>query len=439
MKAFAYIVLISTTIIQSSLIYLNNANAKGLSRNAKQELVAVGINKYLGKFSPISSHPHLDDWVQHNFDPQEGEGPICIAGEPYSVFTRKRNPRKLMIYLQGGGACWNGVAQCTVSATAQAPTSSQRGIFASQSVDGSIENDFDDWSVVYLPYCDGSVFAGDNTVEADPNFGARHHRGLRNLSAGIDLAFQLFPHPRKVLLAGSSAGGVGAITFSPFLARLTFGNHIDLYVLSDAGPSAGQAELASAAAAARANDWQFSKFYPQSCVDQGLCDETKQQTGIIRWGLQNDSTIRQAYYGTDGDLTNIQFSSINIPGNPPVFPLDQSGYRAILDQEYGGIQADFPRRFRRYIISGDNPTCNNFAAYTHTALQGGGTAQFGCPDIDLYFDLKSNGLPLYRWISDFVLREEYELLIRVFPWFNKFIKNEWSDTVEPFSAAVPLP
>ena len=69
----------------------------------------------------------------------------------------------------------------------------------------SPDNPFADYSIVYLPYCDGSVFSGDNdVVDANFPFGpVRFHRGLRNLTAGIDLAKSEFPHPGRIMVAGS--------------------------------------------------------------------------------------------------------------------------------------------------------------------------------------------------------------------------------------------
>ena len=56
-------------------------------------------------------------WTKHDFDPNyvpdgtyplgvRPDGPVCIAGTNYSVFTRQGDPKKLLIFLQGGGACW---------------------------------------------------------------------------------------------------------------------------------------------------------------------------------------------------------------------------------------------------------------------------------------------------------------------------------------------
>jgi hypothetical protein len=386
-----------------------NAQKNGLNSQAAKELQDVGVDKYLGAFTPVSSEPFNGDWTKHTFDSDGGDGPICIAGTDYSVFTKAGNPEKLLIFLQGGGACWESFPSCNVTAEAQFPPPAAflPGIFAPTSQDGSIPNDIGNWSVVYLPYCDGSVFGGDNDVENDPNFGTRRHRGLRNLSAGMDVARAEFGKKlEKVLVAGSSAGGVGTAAFAPFLARFLYGNNVELFVFNDAGPLALDPEGRPDAAAARAADWDFAKFYPESCTE---CDPAGQQTEIVQWRLDNDSTIRESFYETDADLTNRGFASANTPG-APVGVLTQSDYRDILDAEHGALNAAHPDRYKRFIVSGGALPLG--VVFSHTALQSN----------DRFYGLEANGVPLYQWTNDFVK-----------PPGNRSV---WDDNVEAF---VPFP
>jgi hypothetical protein len=378
------------------------ADPPGLSSQALEELADAGVNKYLGDFTPVSSQDVGDGWTKHSFDPDGGDGPICIAGTDFSAFTRAGNPAKLLIMLQGGGACWQDFYRCNIFAEAQEPPVARIGIWDFDSKD----NPFADYSIVYMPYCDGSVFGGDNDV-VDANFPGgpvRFHRGLRNVSAGMDLAKATFPHASRITVAGSSAGGVGAAAFTPFLARFLYGNTVQhLTVFNDAGPIA--INLAAAdAVAARDADWQFAQFYPASCTE---CSATGQQTEIVKWRLDNDSTIREAFYETDGDATNIGFASANLPGFfdplPPIIPfpsgLSQTQYRALILETHGALNAAHPDRYKRFIVSGDS---------SHTALQS-----------SRFYTFDADGVPLNEWTDDFVSPRPF-----------------WVDIVEDF---VPLP
>jgi hypothetical protein len=346
---------------------------KGLGGDAFDELSDAGVDKYLGAFTPFVSTDVGDGWTKHTFNPDGGNGPICIAGTPFSAFTRAGNPNKLLIFEQGGGACWQDFYNCNVLSEAQEPPTARVGIWDFDAHD----NPFRDYSIVYMPYCDGSVFSGDNDV-FDPAFGAaigvpeavvRFHRGLRNQSAGMDLAMATFPDAQKITVAGSSAGAVGATAFAPFLARFLYGNNVKLTVFNDAGPvtvnlaAVGDIE-------ARANDWQFGQFYPSSCTD---CDDLGQSTAIIEWRLDNDSEIREAFYETDSDLTNRFFMDLLA---------DPVGFRDLVVTEHGLLNAAHPDRYKRFIVSGDT---------SHTALQS-----------PLFYVQEADGALLNEWTHDFL-------------------------------------
>ena len=360
-----------------------NQVARGLNPQAAAELQAAGLDKYLGEFTPVASTDVGDGWTKHTFDPDGGDGPICIAGTPYSAFTRQGNPSRLLIFEQGGGACWQDFYFCNILAEAQEPPVARVGIWDFDSKD----NPFADYSIVYMPYCDGSTFSGDNDV-VDPNFPfgpVRFHRGLRNQSAAMDLAKSMFPHASRITVAGSSAGGVGAAGFAPFLARFVFGNTTKLTVFNDAGPVA--INLADVPGImARAADWAFGQFFPASCND---CDDMGQGTAIIKWRLDNDSTIREAFYETDADFTNRFF--LNVP--------TQGQYRSLIVDEHGMINMLHPDRYKRFIVSGDG---------SHTALQS-----------PLFYSQDANGVLLNEWTDDFLVPRPF-----------------WVDIVEDF---VPFP
>ena len=375
MKTIRCTLLCACLLLASAAVFgqPNERHPHGLNPQATAELEDAGVNKYVGEFTPAVSFPVSEGWVKHTFDPDAGNGPICIAGTAFSVFTKARNPANVLIMLQGGGACWQDFYNCNVLSEMQEPPPPQVGIWD----DTSGLNPIDDWSVVYMPYCDGSVFSGDNDV-FDPAFGAaigvpeavvRFHRGLRNVTAGIDLAKSMFPRASRIMLAGSSAGGVGAAGFAPFLARMAYGNNKKLTVFNDAGPVAiNLAETGSIAA--RANDWRFGQFYPASCT---ACSDMGQGTEIIKWRLDNDSTIREAFYSADFDLTNRFFLNML---------LDPLGYRNLIISEHGAIHNLHPDRYKRFIQA------NRFS---HTALQ--------TPD----FYETADGVPLFDWLDDFLV------------------------------------
>ena len=383
----------------------DNNRKNGLNREAKQDLVQSGMTQYLGRFTPAISSDVGDGWSKHTYAPNFiGDGPLCIAGTPYSVFTKAKDPEKLLVFMQGGGACWQDFYFCNILSEDQEPPAPPFGIWSDTSDfnTGDLENPLADYSVVYMPYCDGSVFIGDRDV-VDPNFPfgpVRFHRGLENASAGVDMAKAMFPDAKRIVVAGSSAGGVGGASFAPFLVRMSFGNSRQLSVINDAGPVAANLNDV-AGIAARAIDWEFDKFFPASCTD---CSAVGQQTAIIKWRLDNDSSIRESFYSTDGDATDRFF--LNVP--------TQEMYRELIVTEHGLLNAAHPSRYKRFIRSGDD---------SHTALQ----------DPFLFYYGTANGVPFFEWIADFVKpgSRAYRENDKGGP-----KKNAWVDIVEDF---VPLP
>jgi hypothetical protein len=404
-----------------------SAGPPGLNADAEQELRDAGVDKYLGTSVSVESDHGV--WTKHTFDPDGGDGPICIAGTPYSVFTKAGDPQKVLIFLQGGGACWQGFYNCNILADAQAPPEEPPfpGVFDSSSPD----NVFADYSVVYMPYCDGSAFGGDNdVVDANFPFGpVRFHRGVRNVSAGMEVAADTFPKAKTVTVMGHSAGGVGVAAFAPFLARFVYGNKTKLTVHNDAGPIAvnlgagsppgtgtfpfGCFDVPCLSVVARAFDWQFAQFYPLSCILDGRCNPFGQQTGIIDWRLDNDSTIREAFYETDSDRTNRFFAQ----GDGSL--MDPVAYRDLILTEHGALNDAHPKRYKRFIVSADD---------THGAVQvTAPTPNFPFPQPFSFYTREANGVLLSEWTAEFVWNGDGDSQGGI-----------WNDIVEDY-IPVPIP
>lgn len=422
-----YTRLVTGLTVILTVLFLTGANAdddeSGLNAEAMAELEDAGVDKYLGTSQSVASD--YGEWTKHEFNPNyvpdasypvglRPDGPVCIAGTNYSVFTREGDRKKLLIFLQGGGACWQGFYNCNILGDVQSPPANgpYPGVFDPNSPD----NPFADHSVVYMPYCDGSTFGGDNDVN-DENFPfapTRHHRGLRNVSAGMDVAADMFPDAKQITVMGHSAGGVGVAAFTPFLARFVFGNNTKLTVYNDAGPiavnlgtppGAGGPDIPWLSVFARQNDWQFQQFYPQSCIDDGRCNAFGQQTGIIDWRLENDTTIREGFYETDSDGTNRFFAQ----GDGTL--MDPQVYRDLILTEHGALNEAYPRRYKRFIVSGDD---------THGAVQvTASTPNFPTQPF-LFYTQQANGTMLTEWATEF---------IRIGARQSKF---GWKDIVEDY-------
>jgi hypothetical protein len=152
---------------------------------------------------PITAPAERWTWVDF---PQSACGNGSPTGLGVNLTTRSTD---VIIYLQGGGACWSQVT-CSLGFASDLdgydgaqfagdPTRGQ-GPFNR----GMTTNPFRDASYVFIPYCTGDVHAGDTVAP----YGI-HHKGAANVRVFLDRLKETFPGQRRIFVVGVSAGGYG--------------------------------------------------------------------------------------------------------------------------------------------------------------------------------------------------------------------------------------
>jgi hypothetical protein len=180
---------------------------------------------------PQASH----DWVELAPQAIEIDGrliePTC-SGAPgsdpaYRFWARRGTVNALVIFFDGGGACWDDVT-CAVPMLAHEEGRGE-GFYKAELMPGDdprrMSGVFDldnpanpvrDWSFVFVPYCTGDVHSGANdAIYHDPDTGEPytiHHRGADNFRVVLAWIRANFTAPDEILVTGSSAGAYGAAT-----------------------------------------------------------------------------------------------------------------------------------------------------------------------------------------------------------------------------------
>jgi hypothetical protein len=296
-----------------------------LDAAATTELLEIGTQQYRGR-AVVASEEAVGSSMRVRFDAKSG--PICLRGTDYNAFYRDRGADKTLIILDGGGACWTGLCPAEPNADTEPYA---RGV-ASETPD----NPFRDWNVVFAPYCDGSIFWGDNEVlEADG--GIRYQHGRQNLAAALDLAEHHFGDSRQVMLFGFSAGGFGTIPAS-LQVRLRFPT-ADLFVVNDSGPGVYNPDQPDVIER-RLEEWKFAQTIPPSCTS---CDAGHAQfSELVGWFLERDPNTRLSilsYY--EDAVIGQRFNQ-----------LDGPAYKALMLHETTKLHDAFPKRVQRYLLSG---------------------------------------------------------------------------------------
>lgn len=299
------------------------------------EFHSQGGGRYLGAFPPD------EEDLLENGDAVLGwtsvlDGPGCLRGTPYRASWRAGDGENLVVFLQGGGACWSDFCFVVEQAGAGIP---RLDVFepTTSPVAG--------WDTMYLPYCDGSLFAGDADIDDDGD-GApdRYHRGLRNLSAALDAARMRAPNPRRILLAGSSGGGFGTLLAPALVRRLWPDVPVD--VVNDAGVGITRPGD-DAFVAGLLEEWNVAGLVPRSCVD---CVSDGHLTGLIDWALREDPSLRVGAFSSTRDAV-IAGLFLRVAG---------ADFETALRSELGALHDAHPARFQPFIVEGD----------LHTALLG---------------------------------------------------------------------
>lgn len=292
------------------------------------------------------------------------EGSRCAQGATAGIGIRRgTDPEDLLIYLQGGGACWNrgtcapshaqfgpvcyygenlclfegegGAKPLSVHVATRDPfPANGQGAFVNDlAVLDRTEllratlpgNPFRGATAIYVPYCTGDLHVGDASVEFDVRAGIGapitkrpfHFAGAANMALYLEELKARFPQTKRIWLTGASAGGYGA-TFHFERVRAAFPD-AEVHLLADSAPLIQPHWWAEAKAL-----WQPA--FPEACDD---CDD-----GLPQWmehvldGSGPRHRVALLAYANDATLAYYFFGGVGPEAvlNPPT-----GAYRSALD------------------------------------------------------------------------------------------------------------
>ncbi|MGJ3239350.1 MAG: pectin acetylesterase-family hydrolase [Anaerolineae bacterium] len=153
---------------------------------------------------------------------------VCAFGDDFGFFVHPGDETRLTIHLQVGGGCWDA-ATCQpgglfTQSINPAAFDEPVGIFDMTDE----ENPLTGFSHVVIPSCNADVHLGSYTTTFEPieledgtmteplefNF-----LGFTNASAVLDWVYATYPDAEQVVITGASAGSVGSIYHTPYIAN----------------------------------------------------------------------------------------------------------------------------------------------------------------------------------------------------------------------------
>ncbi len=158
----------------------------------------------------------------------------CRDGSTAGVSVNMNSASKnVMIFLQGGGACFDATT-CGLNpanASTQKTGGGNVGVFDRTNADNPVK----DWNYVFVPYCTGDSHIGTNANGTISGVaGTQQFVGRLDMEAYLNRIVPTFKDATEVVLTGVSAGGFGAAS-NEYLVQRAFGT-IPVAMIDDSGP-----------------------------------------------------------------------------------------------------------------------------------------------------------------------------------------------------------
>jgi hypothetical protein len=153
----------------------------------------------------------------------------CAHGTDYVFYVHPGAPERLLVYLYGGGACWDAEG-CEAGSdlytdSIRPDRHDPRRLHGMLAVDRA-DNPFRDHTLVAVPVCTGDVHLGDRDTEYRIEAGdgsvrtfTIRHRGQVNVMSVVAWLQHNLPGPSEIFVAGSSAGSLAVPFYADLLAR----------------------------------------------------------------------------------------------------------------------------------------------------------------------------------------------------------------------------
>ena len=292
--------------------------------------------------------------------------PICMNSTPYHFFARRGTVNKLVMYYQGGGACWEkltcSVPACDTNVDPDGNDNPNRatGGFADRN---NPSNPFRDWHTVFVSYCGCDIHFGDSAQ--DYVFGPEdgmplhvEHRGFHNAKVVEKWAREHFLAPDEVFVTGSSAGAYGAWFHAPLLHDVW--PRARFHVLADAGNGVITQNFLED----YFPNWNFEANLPADLPEiQRVFDEGSGIPGYTEAVANEFPDTNWAHYTTafdGGSGGQTGFYNLMLNDNDPIAALSwwngSCDFNEVMRDQAIATAAAVPRNFRYYIGTGSRHT-----------------------------------------------------------------------------------
>lgn len=199
------------------------------------------------------------------------DGAMCMDGSATGVGVNPGTSGDLVIYLEGGGACFNAASCASVAHQNGFGATELAGMVTDYGNAGVFDrtdagNPLKDATFVFVPYCTGDTHAGANPS----GFGGRKMVGWTNVAKDLDYLYAHKGNINRVIMSGSSAGGFGALFNFAHTADKFAPIHTDL--IDDSGPPLSDTYLTPCLQTLVRQYWNLAATLPADCTTCNSAD-----------------------------------------------------------------------------------------------------------------------------------------------------------------------
>ena len=297
---------------------------------------------------------------------------VCADGSPYSYWTHRGDPNKVVFFLEGGGACFDATTCAFDSGSYKThvgsednPKNFSAGVFDFTDA----RNPLADYSFVFAPYCTGDVHIGNASHQYSPTLTVQH-KGSIDASTALKTLATEFPDAAQVVVTGESAGSVPTPLYAGLAHDLL--PNAAITVLAD---GSGAYPDVPAINGVIGQVWGTESAIPPWPENAGMTAATWSFPGLFVQAFKHDPDIIFGRHDYAFDRVQTFFAGLaGIAANDLVTLIDNNETQI----EAAGVD------LRSYIAPGNS----------HTVL--------GSPT---FYTETVEGVPLVDWVSDLIRRQ----------------------------------
>jgi len=264
-----------------------------------------GVADNVDGLEAAKSTPGRWAWIPRN-------DKLCRDGSQTGIGVRLlADATAVMIYLQGGGACYDKQS-CAENAGAPiagsnfpkakfdkwVATLGDQGVFNTSSAKNPVSR----WNHVYIPYCTGDLHGGTRSnVSIEGVAGKQQFVGYENLQKDLKFLVPHFRSAKDVALVGASAGGFGVLINYPQVVDAFGGRSVAALV--DSAPVIPESGIKTSCFQNKLQK-TFGLPIPRDCPE---CAETPQGGFINLYGHLSRTYPqgRFAFASADADIAGV--------------------------------------------------------------------------------------------------------------------------------------